>query len=335
MGGEFVLFDLKNGVLTKYYAEESDSAYVQLPEGIIAIGAQAFSGCGSIRRITLPEGVTRIEERAFSNCYSLSDVCMPQSLETIGERAFADCWLLRRVDFPETMTRISRGAFHGCSALKEIYLPDGLTVLEAELFSMCENLYRVSLPASLEKIANFGKGSSGPFFAAPLRELELRGGWFDGFSRALNISSYIRMNKLYVQDVSNVPDPFLTLALSTFAQNEADFSPEVRAHYHDYLRTNPKKKYDIAVSEAILNLLCRENLILPHHAWEYFSVLAFRADRLTVLTDHLCRNALIDSKTFQSCLDTSLAHDLTEITAMLLEYRQTHASEESDDDLTL
>ena len=52
-----------------------------------------------IRRVDLPEGLTAIGENAFSSCSALKGVRIPASLQQIGENAFSACAALERVDY--------------------------------------------------------------------------------------------------------------------------------------------------------------------------------------------------------------------------------------------
>ncbi len=48
-----------------------DKADVTIPEGVVAIGEDAFYWCKSLESIVIPDSVTSIEDYAFSNCNSL------------------------------------------------------------------------------------------------------------------------------------------------------------------------------------------------------------------------------------------------------------------------
>lgn len=58
------------------------------PEGVKTVGANAFSGCDSLMRVTLSEGITVIEAGGLSDCYELREVTIPESMEKIGAFAF-------------------------------------------------------------------------------------------------------------------------------------------------------------------------------------------------------------------------------------------------------
>ena len=60
------LFEIKGDLLVRYHGYEE---HVVIPEGITAIGIEAFAECESMRSVVVPASVTAIGRRAFSKCY--------------------------------------------------------------------------------------------------------------------------------------------------------------------------------------------------------------------------------------------------------------------------
>ena len=96
-----------------------------VPEGILTIGCDAFSGCSTLSTITLPDGLTAIGDRAFAACTGLTALELPASLKTIGEEAFRSCSALTQLHIPDGIAVIAPGTFRGCSSLTDIRLPSG------------------------------------------------------------------------------------------------------------------------------------------------------------------------------------------------------------------
>jgi hypothetical protein len=234
------------------------------------------------------------------------------------------------------MESIGRAAFINCSELNEVFLPDGLTVLENGLFSMCTRLRRVSFPASIRKVKGCAAHSDGIFFGSAVTEIDLRGGWYKNFMHTLNIAMLLQLQELYVQDISEVPSRFLAMAISTFARHENEFSDEVKAHYYEYIRSHGSMLYGVCGhDEEIFALLLRENLILPKDAQGYFFSVMKDPNCLVQMTEYLCRKKLLDGEILRVCLDTAIAHEMTEITAMLLDYGNSLAGQDASDELIL
>ena len=81
---------------------------LSLPEGITAIGDDAFCGC-KISSLTLPSSLKTIGARAFSN-NGITQLTIPNKVESIGNAAFAHN-LINNIDFPATLVSLHATAF--------------------------------------------------------------------------------------------------------------------------------------------------------------------------------------------------------------------------------
>jgi len=133
---------------------------VSIPEGVTLIDKEAFAG-SSIKSVVLPNSLTTIKEKAFSHCSSLYSVKFSPSqfavprLHTIGTLAFQNCSSLLSINFPETLNTISISAFQGCSALTSVKLPRNLEIMEEHAFNDCSSLTSITFPENLEVIPAF------------------------------------------------------------------------------------------------------------------------------------------------------------------------------------
>ena len=98
------------------YKDEIRNIHVS---GALNIGANAFSDCTNLERVSLGE--------LYVN-----------SLKTIETGAFRNCKSLESFIVPHSVTRIENEAFFGCTALKEIYLSKNVEEIGKSAFS-CEN----------------------------------------------------------------------------------------------------------------------------------------------------------------------------------------------------
>jgi hypothetical protein len=120
-----------------------------LPESIIEIPSNGFSGYESLKAAVLP-GVITINTSTFKNCGSLETVFAP-ALETAAAAndnnsgAFAGCTALKTLYVPR-LTTLGKYAVYGCTNLTEIFLPKVLTV-EGLAFRKCTALKTLSLPS--------------------------------------------------------------------------------------------------------------------------------------------------------------------------------------------
>lgn len=81
---------------------------LSLPEGITAIGDDAFCGC-KISSLTLPSSLKTIGARAFSN-NGITQLTIPNKVESIGNAAFAHN-SIDHIDFPTTLVSLHATAF--------------------------------------------------------------------------------------------------------------------------------------------------------------------------------------------------------------------------------
>ena len=94
-----------------------------IPEGVTAIPAYAFRGCGSLAAVALPETLTAIGEFAFCGT-ALTQADLPQGLKVLGNSAFADCAALKSLRAPfradDDLETLGTGVLSNCG--------EGLTV---------------------------------------------------------------------------------------------------------------------------------------------------------------------------------------------------------------
>ena len=102
--------------------EAFDSSYnltsVDLPEGLISIGAGAFSGC-SLISIDLPESLVSIGASAFYG-KNWTSLVLPENLRSVEYGAFSWSETLVSVAILSDTLEIDGGAFSGCGSMKEV-----------------------------------------------------------------------------------------------------------------------------------------------------------------------------------------------------------------------
>lgn len=96
-----------NGILYSYDMKElvcctskTAEKEIRLPQKLISIGRNAFTGCEALRNITLPEGLESISRGAFAGCINLTEITIPQSVKMVGDWAFNNCTKLKTIKIP-------------------------------------------------------------------------------------------------------------------------------------------------------------------------------------------------------------------------------------------
>ncbi len=150
-----------------------------LPSTIKEIDAKAFFDCSMLKEINIPDGLVKIGENAFNKCYALRAIILPDDCsfaETGALQSFANnCKIISNkqpfkvvngklleyrgtkseVVVPRGVKQIERTAFDRARELiTEIILPKSLTKIDIAVFENCKNLKKVQLPEKLKKIDN-------------------------------------------------------------------------------------------------------------------------------------------------------------------------------------
>ncbi|MCC8029388.1 MAG: leucine-rich repeat domain-containing protein [Lachnospiraceae bacterium] len=79
-------------------------------DGTTAIGENAMSGNGTLRKVILPQSMYMIGEAAFEGCQNLSQVVLPEGIRRIGAHAFSHCICLKHLYLPASVAVIGRCA---------------------------------------------------------------------------------------------------------------------------------------------------------------------------------------------------------------------------------
>ena len=150
---DHVLFNKNKTILIAYRAKGTNYT---IPNSVITIGENAFSGCNSLTSINIPNSVTTIGVYAFAFCEFITNINIPNSVTTIGKDAFAFCKSLTSINIPNSVPTIGDYAFNGCASLTSINIPNSVTTIGKGAFSGCASLTSINIPNSVTTI---GKGA--------------------------------------------------------------------------------------------------------------------------------------------------------------------------------
>ena len=174
------------------FIERTEIESLVVPDGVIAIGDNAFGGCTGLTSVKIAGGkvgaaafmdcsalaeldlgsVTSIGSFAFQNCKALTELTIPETVENIETQgfsgvgittlylnipvvksyAFASCTELTTIVLGEDVKLLHNNAFSHCSKLTSVTLPEGLTEIASGAFMYCRALEEIVIPSSVTLI---------------------------------------------------------------------------------------------------------------------------------------------------------------------------------------
>ena len=114
--------------------------YLNIGEGISAIGDYAFTNFNNIESVVLPNGVKKVGESAFYSCAGLSYIEIPDSVESINDAAFDECGALNEMVFGGNAPVFGKNAVKNGEGLN-IYYPvtaTGWGNLLQQTYNLCK-----------------------------------------------------------------------------------------------------------------------------------------------------------------------------------------------------
>ena len=104
--------------------DETNHDY-RVSNGCETICDNAFVGqCQMLENVELPDGLIAIGKNAFSTCY-MPSVVLPKTLKVIGDGAFSYNPFLYQICIPDSVEYIGKGIFEGCNDYFIIYVEPG------------------------------------------------------------------------------------------------------------------------------------------------------------------------------------------------------------------
>lgn len=127
------------------YKDRKDLTVIEIPEGVVCVGRDAFAFCSNLKEIIIPESVVYIDEAAFWCCSNLETVKLPEGLRSIGKGSFGNCTRLKTITIPQQIEVIPTLCFSGCTSLEQVTIFGAVRVIMDSAFTGCTSLSSFSL----------------------------------------------------------------------------------------------------------------------------------------------------------------------------------------------
>ncbi len=89
ISGSGSTYNYHSGALAPWYEYKDMIQVVIVDEGIVQLGSQNFSRCGSLSKVQLPDSLTLIGNNSFLACKSLTEITIPGNVTEIGRYSFS------------------------------------------------------------------------------------------------------------------------------------------------------------------------------------------------------------------------------------------------------
>ncbi len=151
--GEMVVLGCSN--LTGIHVDADNPRFVSKEGVLFSKDMKTLIACpgGKEGHYDVPNGVTAIGSEAFYACSKLTSIKLPDSLKELGAWAFHSSGIVS-IDIPGRVKSIPQGAFSHCSNLEIVNILNGVARIANQVFENCNALASVTLPKSISSIVD-------------------------------------------------------------------------------------------------------------------------------------------------------------------------------------
>ncbi|OJU18621.1 MAG: hypothetical protein BGN88_00600 [Clostridiales bacterium 43-6] len=152
-GQQYIFLKDASKIPDREYSRRNDLINIVIPDTVIFIGKQAFSGCKELNSVFIPCSVSDIGSGAFGYCEKLEFLTISEGITKINIDAFLDNVNLKELLLPDSIKIIQCKALYGKFLyLEKIRLPKGLDFISKEFIHMlndCNSLKEIEAPPHL------------------------------------------------------------------------------------------------------------------------------------------------------------------------------------------
>jgi hypothetical protein len=154
--------------------------YIDLPETVVTLSAEAFVGCAKLAEINFPSSLKIIGDSAFNSCTNIKQFKITEGITTIEQSALSECKSLKSIQvdpnnklfkmvndcliyvptgmllqgmntsiIPQDVKLLGRHCF-ASTDIVSINLPEGIKEIPDNAFSSCKQLTSINIPESVK-----------------------------------------------------------------------------------------------------------------------------------------------------------------------------------------
>lgn len=131
--------------------DNSNLAYVTLPNNLTYLGKESFYYHRNLINITIPQTITEIKDGTFYYCQALRyDVLSDNNITSIGRAAFNYCKSIKKLTLTNNLTYIGDVALAQTS-IEELTIPESATIISGSINNNA-NLAKLTINCELTKL---------------------------------------------------------------------------------------------------------------------------------------------------------------------------------------
>lgn len=136
--------------------EGGDIEHIEFTSGVSSVGDYIFSGAvSSMTTLILPEGMTALGSNAFEGCSSLSSLYIPTTMVEIEMEAFEGCTSLTTLNMNSSFKKPTGASYSPFEngGITVVNVADGLTEIKTNYLNNADGTQiRINIPVSVTKI---------------------------------------------------------------------------------------------------------------------------------------------------------------------------------------
>lgn len=267
-------------------------------EPVVSLIGKVFYENQRLKTVELPDTLKEICGSCFEECRSIKEIVIPNSVTILSHSAFKRCDALEKVVLSKQLKTMDNCCFFECRELVDCKLPEGLETIGMSAFMGCRKLKEMHIPSSMKNIGGYA------------------------FANCLSLERIVCSNA----DTNFSPTTFIKYALGTSKLIELPYF--VWSNVWVNVNQNAVLMKALMVAFETFNEVEKQECISFLASSDYIVSKAFESGDIEIITFILTVGQRFDLVDIDIYLESSIKAKQTEVTALLLDYRNRNFSQE-------